>query len=114
MLRRTALPHRVALPRPALLSALPDELVRSFLGHLLVAELATSCVNRRFRVLFHNPALWLAHVETLLPVCTPNARREVQRVLEGRSHLWNEKLCHDHAWHTRLEEAGVSCPASTS
>ena len=79
MLRRIALPHSVALPRPALLSALPDELVHSFLGHLLVAELATACVNSRFRVLFHNPALWLAHVE-----CAKSNRSKRNKGICGR------------------------------
>jgi hypothetical protein len=102
MSRSPRTPLRVALPRPALICALPDELVLRILGNLLVAELATACVNRRFHALVCEPALWMARVSELLPVCTPNARREVLRALEHHSHLWSAQLYHDHDWHARL------------
>ena len=103
MPRRTPGPVLSSAPRgPALLCALPEELVLRILSFLSVAELQKACVDRRLLRLFHEPSQWKARVEALLPLCTLKARLLVQKSLREGAHLWSAQLRHDFLWQSRL------------
>jgi hypothetical protein len=94
--------RRSQAPPPAFFSALPEELVLRVFSFLSVTELENVCVNRKFLRLFHEPALWKARMQVLLPSCTLEVRLAVEKSLRDDCHLWSAQLRHDHAWRSRL------------
>jgi hypothetical protein len=94
--------HRSQAPPPAFFSALPEELVLRVFSFLSVTELENMCVNRKFLRLFHEPALWKARVQALLPSCTLGTRLAVEKSLCDDCHLWSAQLRYDNAWLSRL------------
>ena len=64
--------------------------------------------------LFHDPQLWRKRVESLLLMCTPEARYEVERHLAGVSHLWSRQLQYDHDWLIRMRKSSTDAFEFTS
>lgn len=81
---------------------LHDDLLFRVLNFLTVAELHHVSVNQKLLRIFRDPQLWKARVETLLPVLAPDARRYIERCLDGGGHLWSQQLQYDYDWQTRL------------
>lgn len=96
------MPRRVSAPGLSLLSALPEELILRILSVLPVEVLERTCVNRKFRRLFHEPLLWKTKVQPLLRLCTSQAQLAVHSMLLREQHLWSDRLQYDHEWRSRV------------
>jgi hypothetical protein len=83
---------------------IPEEIILRIFSFVSVVDMRNVVMNHQLLRLFHDPQLWKRRVESLLLMCTPEARYEVERHLAGASHLWSQELQHDHDWLIRVQD----------
>jgi hypothetical protein len=85
-------------------NVIPEEIILRIFSFLSVVDMRNAIVTHQLLRLFHDPQLWKKRVESLLLMCTPGARYEVERHLAGASHLWSRQLQYDHDWLIRIQD----------
>jgi hypothetical protein len=101
---------------------IPEEIILRIFSFVSVVGMRNVVANHQLLRLFHDPQLWKRRVESLLLMCTPEARDEVERRLAGASrerslldkirgvpparasHLWSRQLQYDHDWLMRVQD----------
>ncbi len=58
---------------------IPEEIILRIFSFVSVVDMRNVVANHQLLRLFHDPQLWKRRVESLLLMCTPEARDEVER-----------------------------------